>query len=78
MEKSKEVTQIDTVLSLFRRKSRGKSLRKTRVATFDPAANLFPDPAMVPAVARSGSRRRRRRSASYTSGCQRLPMFRVT
>ena len=66
------------VLSLFRRKSRGKSLRKTRITTFDPAANPFPSPATVPAVARHGSQRRRRRNASYISGCQRLPMFRVT
>ena len=66
-------------MSLFRRKSRGKSLRRSQVFTADLASGLFPGPHAVPVPVRHApSHRRRRRNASYASGRSRLPMFRVT
>ncbi len=79
MEKSKEAPKINnTVMSLFRRKPRGKSLRKTRVSTVDFASGLFPISQAAPVAVPQAPRRRRRSTTSYTSGRSRLPMFRVT
>lgn len=65
-------------MSLFRRKPRGKSLRKTRVSTVDFASGLFQGAHPAPVPLRHQAPRHRRRSASYVSGRSRLPMFRVT
>src|SRR3546814_13734979 len=57
-----------TVMSLFRRKPRGKSLRQTRVSTADLASGLFQGSHPAPAPLRHQAPRHRRRSASYVSG----------
>src|SRR3546814_1098688 len=56
-----------TVMSLFRRKPRGKSLRQTRVSTADPASGLFQGSHPAPVPPRHQAPRHRRRSAGYTS-----------
>lgn len=66
------------VMSLFRRKPRGKSLRKTRVSTADLASGLFQGPHPAPVPLRHQAPRHRRRNTGYTPGRSRLPIFRVT
>ena len=65
-------------MSLFRRKPRGKSLRKTRFSTVDLASGLSQGSHPAPVPVSHQAPRHRRRSASYVSRRSRLPMFRVT
>lgn len=70
-------------MSLFSRKSRGKSHRTTRMSTSELMAGLAPAPRAIPVPAGHapvayGYRRRRARNPGYFNARPRQPMFRVT
>lgn len=72
-------------MSLFHRKSRGKSRRTARMSTAELVSGLFPEPQAVPVTVQRGHgtttrapRRRRPRSTGYFREGARQPMFRVT
>lgn len=70
-------------MSLFNRKSRGKSHRNTRMSTAELASGLFPGPRAIPvpvghAPTAHAHRGRRGRHPGYVHARPRQPMFRVT
>ena len=70
-------------MSLFNRKSRGKSHRNAKPSTAELVAGLFPAQRAVPVPAgrapvAQASRRRRTRHPGYFHARTRQPMFRVT
>src|SRR3546814_19902920 len=66
-----------TVMSLFRRKPRGKSLRQTPVSTADLASGLFQGSHPAPVPLRPQAPRHRRRPAGSTPTRPPLPLFRL-
>ena len=69
-------------MSLFARKSRGKSHRNTRMSAGELVSGLFPAHRTVPVPAGRtpgpGARRRRARTPGYFNARPHQPMFRVT